>query len=276
MEFNKIIVPIDFSDCSLLALRYGIKFAKKFNAHLLIKNTYHIPVPAAEMTLTINPDLVEDYKQEANEKFKDVMEEIPELEEVSFKFKVEMAFAIDAILNSVEEDDIDLIIMGTKGASGIAEIVIGSNTSGVIRRASCPVIAIPENIKEFRLKKIVFASDYHRLENPKVLEPLALIAETFDAEVHILNVNPKPSEMSREEAEEALNLEHVFKNVHHSFQFSSEENVEKGISNYIEDNEIDLLTMVPRRHNLLEQLFKGSLTRKFAHHTRVPLLTFHE
>jgi len=137
-------------------------------------------------------------------------------------------------------------------------------------------LAVPAGTKELKIKRIVFATDYSKVQDPSTLRILVDLAQLFNAEIHILNVNPIPSSTSIEEAEEAFSIEQYFKNVKHSFQFSSEGNIEKGINNYIKSNDIDMVAMIPQKHNLVKKLFKGSLTQKMAHHTKIPLLAFHQ
>ena len=276
MKIKNILVPVDFSPCSNNALKYAMEFHKKINAKLMLLHGFRVPIPAAEISFDVHPGMIDDYEKEVVEKFKQLESEIPGLEAENYDYKIEMAFAIDAILKTIEEHDIELVIMGTKGAGNVATAILGSNTYEVIKRAPCPVIAVPEDYTLSGIDRMAIATDYHKVEDYEGLDCFGAIAKEFHAEVHILNINKNPSAMEVKEAEEAVDLHNFFKkeDIEHHFDFSQEEDIATGISNFVEEKKIDLLGMIPQKHHWFDNLFHRSITRKIALHLKVPLLTF--
>ncbi|MCG8319577.1 MAG: universal stress protein [Cytophagales bacterium] len=273
MQINNILVPIDFSECSLNALRYALTMAKDFKAKITVINGYKIPIPAADINYTFDPSIYDDYEKEMKEKFSLLPGKIPELNMVEVEYKVEMAFPVEAVEQEISEKRIDLVVMGTKGASNLAEVVIGSNTFHVAKRATCPVLAIPENIKSRKINNIAIAVDLNHENKDLPLRMLIKIAEQYNAAVHFLHVSDKPSEIPYEQAWEVLAYKKEFSDIENYFHFIENKNIEEGINDYLDHNDIDMLVLLPKKHPFFEKLFKRSVTRTMLLHAKIPLLT---
>ena len=146
MNVSKILVPIDFSECSTNALKYALQLRKTTNASLKIIHGYRIPIPAAEIAIDFDIASMEEYKRSTEEKFEIMLSEVPELAGENYEYQMVMAFARDAIVESAK-NEIDLIIMGTKGVTNKMDQMLGSNTASVIKSVDCPVLAIPQNAR---------------------------------------------------------------------------------------------------------------------------------
>ena len=273
MPINSILVPIDFSECSLNALRYALTLAKDFKAKITVINGYKIPIPAADINYTFDPEIYDDYEKEMKEKFSLLPGKIPELNMVDVEYKVEMAFPVEAIEQEITERSIDLVVMGTKGASNLAEAVIGSNTYHVAKRATCPVLAVPDNIKSRKINNIAIAVDLNHDDKDWPLKMLSNMAEQYNAAVHFLHVSDKPSEIPYDQAWEVLAYKKEFEGIENYFHFIENKNTEEGINDYLEHNDIDMLVLLPKKHPFFENLFKRSVTRKMLLHAKIPLLT---
>ena len=262
MDLKKILVPIDFSSCS------KIQLAKKTKAELLLLHAFQIPVAHGELgAQTVIMGLATDIEKDIEEDFENLKNEIPELNEVNYKSNIKHAYPIDAILSAVLTEKIDLIVMGTHGASGIDEIIMGTNAYSVIKDLRCPVLVIPKNGNLKNVNRIAYASDYKHLEDTSILNPMINIAALYDAEIDILHLSDK-KEMNSEEAEEAERIENQLKDVIHSYHFKSAEDIEQSLNQHIAERQIDILVMVPRKHKFFEKHW----TKKMAFHGKTPLL----
>ncbi len=273
---RKIIVPIDFSGCSIKALEIAAKLAIKINARLIIMNACQKPVAYADASLTAySRDLIKEAEGNAKRAFLSVKEAIKELADLEYTFEVKHAFAQDAIISLTLMENIDLIVMGTTGASGFKGILLGSNTYTVAKNIKCPILAIPESAETGNFfKNIVLAGDYENTASKDTFEMLNEIAIASNAEVHVLHVSEDPVIQS-DETKEAQKLDRYLKRTKHSFHFKLNKHVDEGINEYIEENSIDLLTLVVKKHSLLDRIFKASTTKKMAYHSKVPLLILH-
>lgn len=276
MAQRNILVPIDFSGCSIKALETATSIAKKIGTRLIIMNACPKPVAyAAPGTATLSRSLIREAESNANKAFACIKESIKELENVEHTFQIKHAFPQDAIISLTLMEEIDLIIMGTTGASGFKGRLLGSNTYTVTKNVKCPVLAIPEAAETGRyFKNIVIACDYQNTASKDTFDILINIASASGAEIQILHISEAPV-IKPEETKEAQQLDRYFKHLRHSFHFKPGKHVDEGINEYIDENNIDLLTLVAKKHSLLDRIFKGSMTRKMAYHSKTPLLILH-
>lgn len=275
MTNNRILVPIDFSDCALNALEYAISFAKTTEAKLVLLYAYHIPVPAAEAAMSINTRLVDDFVKEGDAKMDRLFTRYPELDQLVESKKIIMAFATDAIASEVKDSKVDLIIMGTHGASNAFEELVGSNTLHIIKKSNKPVLAVPNEVNHFNIKEILFSYDYHSIDGKETIQPLIDFALLFGAQIHVLHITDKLDRIHSGAVSEAKLLERYLKDIPHQYHMLAGEHVESAILEYIKNHGIDALAVMPRKHNMFERLFQSSVTKQLAHHSKIPMLAFH-
>lgn len=276
MNYHKILVPIDFSTCSKKALEYAVSFAKATASKLILLHAYHVPLPVTETGILIDEHLAENFEKEAEIKFEELFKSFPALKDHLDSYRIKTAFAKDAILDILEEEPVKLILMGTHGAHGAFEEIVGSNTLHIIKKSRIPVLAIPEQQESFQIKEILFAFDYQTINSQLVIQPLIEFAKMFDAKVHVLYVTDKIDRLHKEAISEAKALEQYLKNTSHDYHMIEHKDIEQGIQTYIQNHPIDILAVMPRKHQFLQRLFKTSITKRLVHHSNIPLLTFPE
>lgn len=280
MRISKILVPIDFSKCSINALKIATEIATKQGAKIEIVNAFHVPAYAPMDVMAVdlvNQPLLKEEERKAKDEFKSLPNLIPELKDVSYSTKVFMAPTADAIYQCTEQDDIDLIVMGTKGEHDVVENLFGSMSAQVIKSADVPVLVIPENVESFDLKHIGFAADLHEIENMNRLGILSLLAKMYDSEINIFHISEEYDEESiSEAARERMFLEGSLKDIKHTFATIYHEEPIEGIMEFAESKKLDLLAMYPRQHGFWDKLVHGSTTKKVVMQIKIPLLTIHE
>lgn len=270
---NKILVPVDFSDCSANALRFAATLAEDMHTSLLLLYAFRIPLPIGD---AINPILTPyQLEKEIYDRFEKFTESIYQLNNLVYETKVIQGFAAEAIISAMSANETGMIVMGTTGASGLSEVFLGSVTAEVINNTSCPVLAIPENASLPRnINCIALASDYSKIDIPESIKVLRSLAKTYAAEIKVLNVCTSLESTSIEQAYEAKHLDEYLNEIKHSFHSVTSKNILEGIDRFTLENDIDMLAMIHhRRHNWPEKLFKRSITRKMAFHTKIPLLS---
>src|SRR6185369_16986926 len=153
-----ILIPTDFSSCADNALSYAAEFNKWYKGAILIFHSYLIPVPVTDLPLVPSDAELKNTAMNAVVKLKsEFMSAYPDMK---FDVDVNEGYVTDEIVEEEKKAKCDLVIMGTRGANGISELLIGSNTTSVVGKSICPVMVVPEYAKMKGLNKIVFAANY--------------------------------------------------------------------------------------------------------------------
>jgi nucleotide-binding universal stress UspA family protein len=273
---NKILVPTDRSENANHALKYALNLFEGEALEVVLFQAFDIPTYTADMPVPIDAIGAEELNKLLDQ---DVAEIRNQYADTNFKFSTTVQHGSLAmnVEQLVEELEIDLVVMGTKGASGLAAAIIGSNTADVIQAATCPVLAVPESADvNATPKQILFASDNKGLSNSSVISPLLHIAERYNSHVHLMNVLDEGKMTSVDEAVAGLNLDHLLEKVEHTFHFENSNDKAQAIEEYLNTHNIDMLAVIPRKNNFFDAIFHRSVTRKLTLHTKVPLLAMHD
>lgn len=276
---KRILFPTDFSDAASAAFMYALRFADLFNAELIIMHVYDLPIvetpPLPESTKEIF-DIVE------MNQFESFRDQLPQMHEVAEKHQlghVKMRNVLlygDLIYNInkvCREEAVDLIVMGTKGASGLKETFLGSTTASVISNATVPVLGIPVDAVYHPIKNIGFTTQYRNKDSDAIVKALD-IARKFGATIQCLykKNDDDPGDIEERIAEWKI----YYKNEDIEFHNITGNDIEQALLNFVEENNIDMLVMRTHKRSFFESLFHKSLTKKMAYHTTVPLMIFHD
>ncbi len=186
---------------------------------------------------------------------------------------------IDVIRKTIDEKKIDLIVMGTKGASGIKASIVGSNTGNVITRVFCNVLVIPENAQIKIPKEIAFATDYNLFFTYPILKAFTQILHISNANIHVFNVSNGNAGLTIAQEKNKAYLLGYFKELFkytHRFHHIIDKNTKAAILNFVDDQQVDMLTMVAKNLNFFQQLLFNATIEKLSFHSTIPLLVIHE
>lgn len=273
---KKIIVPVDFSIHSEYALEAAAMLAKRNNAKILALHMLEI----SEATL-INSDNEQQAKalfflKLAEQKFeifldKDYLKGI-EITPIVKHFKV-----FSEVNEVAKEHDVDLIVMGSHGTSGFKEIFVGSNTEKVVRNSDIPVLVIKKKPMALDYKHVVFSTDF----SDEAIRPFinaSKLLESFDATIHLLNVNV-PGEAFRTSSEmESKALEFLQKvegnlDRKNEVSYVSDFSVERGVLRFASKINADLIVIPTHGRKGLAHFIEGSISEDLANHSEIPVLT---
>lgn len=273
---NVIFVPTDFSEVSHCAIDYAAELAVLTSAKLVIFHSCEVPVLSPDGTVVVPMDVIQD---DSLKSLKKTAEHLRKKYGKMLTVESEQAigFPVEEINRAVVKFKADLIIIGMQGGGFITEKIVGSITTSLIKRAKCPVLAIHKGTKFKPIKKIALACDYHKLAYPTVLKPVKELATLFKSEILILNVVHELEEVPTiSKAAEGVKLNRALEGIKHSFHYMINHEVTDGISDFVKENEIDLIAMVPHSHTVIETIFKESNTKHMAFHVAKPLLAIHD
>jgi len=276
---KKILLPTDFSPISINAMRYATRLFKDIPCTFYVLNVFRIPYLTNEELMdqnAANLALVEDEMYDnSREEMEKLIEAIPKNEMHSFQTISDYNLFSLAVEQVIEEKEIELIIMGTKGASGAKEIFMGSNASDIIMKNSCHVIAVPEH-NEFKLpKELVFPTDYLIEYDFNDLAPLVNLAELTDASIRIVHFSDK-DELDETQIQNKRKLDSFLVNVQHSYHTLSNSDFEEGLNCFTQSRgNIDMIVIMARHYSFFERLFFKPKVRALSFHTKIPLFVIH-
>ncbi|MDR0196277.1 MAG: universal stress protein [Myroides sp.] len=275
---KKILFPTDFSETANNALVYALRMAENQNATLLVLHAYEMPVISA----TANPVMVQDvYKTIELSNFENFKDQVPlirdiakkhNLDHVPMHFILEEGFLNTIMKKRVKEEEIDLVVMGTNGNSGLDKKILGSNTANAIGSLEVPVLSIPHDAIYDGINAIAFTTLFSA-QDQKTLNNIVDIAKGFDAIVKVIHVKN-----NKDNVDPAIIQSWIENYSGKNVQFHIVENndVEKAVFNFLDEENIDLLVSVTRNRSFFEKLFTSSMTKKLSYHNYVPVLAFHE
>ena len=272
-----IIVPTDFSPIATNAMHYAIDMAKKVNASLLLLHVYQVPVSFTDTPIVLVS--IEDLRKGAEEQVAHLKTEVEHLTSGSLKVYTEtrLGNVADELENLCNKINPFAVVMGTKGASGVERILFGSNTLTAIRHLTWPVICVPPG-ETFGdgIKKIGFACDFKDVVKTTPTHYIVDFVKEFNAELDVLNVDYHNKHFKPETPEQSALLHTMLEEANPTYHFIEHADIEDGINEFAEKNNIDLIITIPKKHRLLEGVFKASSTKQLVYQSHVPVMCVHE
>ncbi|WP_158849162.1 universal stress protein [Algibacter sp. L1A34] len=281
---KNILLPTDFSKNSWNAIKYAVAFFEKetCNFYLLHVNMLSDVLESNSSYKNIsNSDVIEDvYTKPAMQKLRKVLTRISKHivpnKNHRFYSLLDYDFFIESIRKHVEEKKIDMIVMGTKGASGLAEIILGSNTGDVITKVKCSTLAVPEEAQFTELKELAFPTDFSLNYDMQILQPLFDVLENHKPALHIVHVSKNKTDLNIEQKRNRELLDDYFSYTNHSFHYLRNKKTEVAIQSFIKNEKINMICMVAKNLNYFQQILFHSNVEEISYHTKIPFLVLHD
>ncbi len=275
---KNILLPTDFSDNAWNAIFTGLKMFETVDCNFILLNTYEPKLAnlmgkkSKERLGVIYDSLSENSKLQLDKTMEYLLENHSrsnhKFESVSISNDIE-----HAINQMVVDRDIDLIVMGTKGATGAKEVFMGSNTVKVIKKVRmCPIIAVPHDYDFKTLKSVVFPTDFTHPYSKSELKPLTDIVSLWNAEIFILQV-AQEYELHDDQKRNSKQLANRLQDVKHSFhKVEMWNNVAEATNKFAGENDMNLIALIHYPHTFMEKLTREPVIRKIGFHAKVPLM----
>lgn len=273
---KKILVPVDFSDCSRSALFNAIKIAERLHMELMLYHSVVVPVGFAEGAPVGGIDMgFEEMEKQCRTDLTKLVDEFPLLAKIPHSEVIQYGSLSDSINELIEKENIQLIVMGTHGASGLSGALLGSNAYHVMKHINKPVIALPEGSDITKMTHIALAGDYKSMPNPELIKMVVDLARAFYAQIHIIHID-RGDVVVKDQIDIARGMEKYLKNANHTFHFRKYEEVEDGLIEFTKEKNIELLAMIAKEHSFFDRLRNGSHTKKMMLEIPMPLMVLHE
>ena len=276
---KKILVPTDFSICVEKALHYAIQIAKKTGAEIFLLHACDL----LHSAFADKAHLVNEYNNlkttELNARIDNLKANIAE-PGVKITTQLYDSDATESILFFAEQHNVDLIVMGTLGATGLKTVLFGTNTATIIAESTLPVIAIPFNYTWKKPENFLIAiSDAE--QDVKVFEPVFILGQLFDAKINLAVFSDEATRADElldhsrliSKSKEQLNKSFPGSNI--EILHLSGKDFYGTLQQHIDKEKIDLLVMITHRKTFVQNLFGFSMTRQMAYHTSIPMLSLH-
>jgi nucleotide-binding universal stress UspA family protein len=277
----KVLIPFDFSEQAQNALNFATGLAEKIDeVHIEVVNVIEVPYVSSIGTMGGGESMPGMENQiffiELMERRKEQIAELTEKysgKNFSFNAKLKLGNAFKSISESILEETPDIVIMGSKGSSGLEEVLIGSNTEKIVRTATCPVITIKSATDPTKFKKVVFASDFKEDED-EIARRMKNIKSLFDAELYFVVVNTPANFETTRDSIRRIGMfvkKYGFEGVKAEIYNSLSE--ESGIIEFAEDIDADLIAMATKGRTGFLHLITGSIAEDVVNHAKRPVWT---
>lgn len=280
---KRVLIPTDFSNNAWNAVQYALALFKEEACTFYLLNTYtpaiaHSRFMAASLENGLLNNAASECSKNGLKKLLDRIKSIHINNNHHFKTISSFSFLIDEVLETVTKHDIDLVLVGTKGASGMEEVFMGSNTVRIIKALKqCPVLAVPQHFDYIKPTEIAFATDFNRFYTHSELKPVIDLATSFGAAVRIVHVQYELKTLTELQQFNLSMLRKYLGDVEHYVHTVSELNsVSKTLEKFAIELDIHLLAMLQYQHSYMERLTREPVVKRVAFHTNTPLLVIPE
>lgn len=274
---KNILLPTDFSENAWNAILYTLHLYKNETCKFILLNSYQVNGYYKQSKL--NPIPGDDQLQKAKQNSEHGLQRLIEVINTGYPnpkhsfFAISLNFPlIEAIEHELDQTNIEVIVIGTKGSTGAYEVVYGSNTIKIMDEVeSCPVLAVPSNVPYYEIKEIVLASSFKIRHKEKDYRYLKLIALQTNARICILHIEEEGG-LSISQKQNKHFLESYLEKVPHSFHSLAHVSVPIGIYCFIESRGSNMIAFVNKKYNFFEKLLYNPLYKDLGSYSIIPVL----
>ncbi len=276
-KINKILVPVDFSETGMLALKHAAFMARLFKSDLYLLYVVEI----IDFPFNLNSSVwitARDYDEVENaaaERLSEIAETIKKDGVVNITKLVTRGRVISGIKEAAEDNKIDMIIMGTHGAKGFDEYFIGSNAHKTVTISPCPVITVQRSATNVGFKNIVMPVD-NSLHSRQKVNTVIDIATRYGAEVHILGLINSNEEIDKRKFDIKIDsVEKVLKEAGLAYVRKIEEGSNLAITamEYSKHVNADLIVIMTEQESNLTGMFLGPFSKQIINHSTIPVMS---
>jgi len=277
-----LVVPTDFSSVSVNALNYAVDMAQAINAGLVLLHVYNVPVSFTEAPVApVTSVSLEEVKRSSEERLEELKKNLVILTAGKIQIYSESRLGepieeLEAICKSL---DPMAVIMGSHGSTGFERMIMGSTTLNAIKHIKCPVIVIPPGTTYNGIRRIGLACDFENVVQSTPVEYIKNLVKEFGADLYVLNVRDKKeaeSDWEKPSSMDALYLDSMLEEVRPNYVQLTGKNVVDSITSFAENNNLDLVMVIPKKHRFIDSLFHKSQSKELITHAHIPIVSIHE
>jgi nucleotide-binding universal stress UspA family protein len=278
---KKILIPTDFSDNAWNATAYALQLYKGIVCEFYLVNAYNNKVPSKGDLIKENAGSLsfQGEKMKSEQGLQTILQRIQSLEnndKHTFSLHSIQDDTLSAIKTLVAKRDVEMVIMGTKGASNYKNKAFGSHTINVMENLTiCPIIGVPYDAEEVDIKDIVFSTSFKTHYKRREFSHLVELATVHEANISILHVNDNNS-LSKTQIESKQLLEECLEGVSYNFHEVKNSNVAVAVKGFVSGSNCDMIAFINRKHSFFSTLFNTPMVQELGMFSKVPLFIMHE
>ena len=268
-----IISATDFSDVGTNATNYACRLAQEQGSELVILHSYSVPLMFSDGPMPVNfiNDTQNDAEEHMHRLLIDLYQAYPS---VSIKGEVIFGDIVEAIDNYAANNEKPWMIVVGNSTTAEGGTWPGSTVIDAFNTLRYPVMAIPHSLEYKPIKNICFAFDNKHSGNISAMLRLADIKQRLNANLRVLNVQTDGGDINDTEIDPIVR--NLLSPTHPQYTVVADTDVNQAIETFVDQNNVDLLIMIPRRHSFFEGLFHRSHTKAITHVTHIPVLALHD
>jgi nucleotide-binding universal stress UspA family protein len=275
---NTILAPTDFSATSLNAVNYAADLALATGSDLMLLHIVQMPVVYGEVAVAAIT---------IDEQIEDARKRIKHLEnQIYLRTEEKLLITIDINTGGSVIQEIDdycklvnpsFVVIGSQGGSAMEKMLLGSTATTAVKKLSWPLIVVPPKATFKKMSSIGFACDLKDVFETTPIGEIKTLVTLFKAKLHIIHVNAEgdgnyPPSLIRE----AAIAQEMFEKLNPVYHFLNNVDIDNGLEEYAEKNNLDLLIVIPKKHGLIDKLFHKSHAKRLISNAHVPVLSVHE
>lgn len=275
---NTILVLTDFSPAADHAARYAARLTHDIHSRrLILYHAYQAIVPVSEVTPFTQVIDLESLHKTSLQQLEELKRTLEPLihPATTIDCRTEETVLTPFINDIAEEENIDMLVMGTTGKSTLEKVLVGSNTLRVAKESHCPVLIVPPQAPIAPMKKILFACDLDKIKENLPAAELTNVLDHFKAPLMVVNVDHEGKRSGPDTPTNISAVHRLLEPYHPSFHFIDSDDVIEGIMDFAEENDASLILMHTKNRGFFEGLFHRSTTKQMIYHTTLPLLLLH-
>ncbi|MDM1298494.1 universal stress protein [Empedobacter falsenii] len=274
---KKILFPTDFSETDNNAFLYALNLAKSIDAQVYVLHVYELPMITGSLSAGLIQNVYETVELGSFDNFKDNIPQLRQiaddngLNEIPIKFILEEGNFLYILREIISEESVDFVVMGTDGNSGIEKMLFGSNTINAITSMKVPILSVPHGMSFKGFKNIGFTTVFDQ-KDKDALKYLIEIANRHHAKIHCMHVSKdgKFNQQAMKDWQDQFAGDPIVFEIYH------DADPVNAVLDFINEKQIDLLTVVSRNKGFFDKIFSPGFTKKIANKNITPLFVFHE
>jgi nucleotide-binding universal stress UspA family protein len=285
---ERILVPVDFSECSKNACNYAIGIAEELDAEVLLLHAYYFPVvnsfdlgDGLSVVVNLNDtviEIAEKAKRGLENLFQELVAQIKQksTRQIKLNYMLVNGNPINEIINVYKSYHPNLIVMGTQGKTKLSREQFGSVAAATISETDIPVLTVPENsfYRGISRVNILYATNFDDSDF-KAIKKLMTLIYLFEVKINFVHIG-KMDDLSKKKIER---IKDFFNQLYPGYDIDcsiiEHDDILQTLQNFIIDRHIDIIAMTTHKRNFISRLFYPSMTKKMLFQTDIPMLAFH-